>query len=538
MTVIPKLNWPCEDTQTVSFRRKTVSISETLPARARSVFCQRIEKIGMAATVEEHGFLCYKEDVSLPEEGYILEIGENRVIVHAAGEAGANYGLTTLFQMIAQGELPVGTFRDHPRFGYRGFSLDTCRHFFTTEEVKRILEQAALLKLNRMHWHLSDDQAFRVESRKFPRLNSVGSHNTDLKGNDISGYYTWEEIQNVVAFAADRGVEIIPEMDLPGHSRAIQVSYPKLTCRGDEMEMGTFRRIEESLLCPGKDGTLEFLKELLAEWCGLFPGKLFHIGGDEAPKQMWKECPHCQERIQKEGLADEEQLQSWMMNNLAVFLESHGKTAVCWDDCFTSGTMKPGIVAQYWNDMDRRGHMNPELAKGRKMILSNLHCFYSNYGYGLSPMARTYGYEPFLPTAGAVPAENLLGIECTVWAEEIYTPEELEFYLFPRLCAAAEAAWTAEKDMDSFRERLKAYKTIFEAFGIHAASGEKVFPEGEELRQAVIRDGLRMDMIGSPEEVGKGLTQESQRRLYGWLAHMTRGYYSEETVQQILQSIS
>ncbi|MGN0999175.1 MAG: beta-N-acetylhexosaminidase [Faecousia sp.] len=534
MNIIPQINGMNQNQSSIDSRKMNLCISDQFPPKALSVFLDRTSRLGRKIPVAADGWIRYEKAPHLPREHYRLDIRENGITVYAAGESGANYGLTTLFLLLSQGELPLGTFADGPKYGYRGFSLDVCRHFFDAEEVKRIIEQAALLKLNQFHWHLSDDQGFRVESRKYPMLNRIGSHCLDKEGRDISGFYTWDEIRDIVQFAAERGIEIVPEIDLPGHSRAMQASYAALNCRTEQLEMRTEAGIEDSLICPGREENIAFLEGVLDELCALFPGRYFHIGGDEAPKNSWKNCPHCQRRIREEGLSDEEQLQGWLMNRLAACLREKGKTAICWDDSFASGSIGENVIAQYWNELDRRGFMGRELSGNRKVILSNLHCFYSNYGYGFIPMEVTYSYEPVIPAVETIPEQNILGVECTVWTEEISSPEELEFYLFPRLCAAAEAAWTAERDFPDFRQRLDRYSTILKAYGISFAGNEKAFPKGEKLRKAILKDGLRMNMIGSLEETEMGLTSESRRKVGGWLQNMTGGTYTPEEIHTLL----
>lgn len=454
--------------------------------------------------------LTFETDPALPEEGYRLTVTEDHATLVAAGKSGFFYGLQTVFQQLrGAGEIPCGTYEDAPRYAYRGYQLDVSRHFFPLEEVKKVVDQCARLKLNVFHWHLSDDQGFRIESKRFPRLNEISSWR-DEGGKTVGGYYTQEEIRELVAYAGDRCVMVIPEIDLPGHTSAITAAYPELCCSGEPGKVESTAGIFPRILCGGEEKVYDFLKELLDEVCGLFPAPYFHIGGDEAPKSEWKKCPKCQAMMKAHGLGNEEELQAHFTARLADLLEAKGKTVIGWNEILASGQMKPSAIAQYWTDQGAK-YSAAEIPKGRRFIFSNVSSFYLDYDPAIVTLKGAYQYEPMIPGGESIRPEQVLGLEAPLWTEHVETPERLEELTFPRLAAVAENAWTGTRDWPDFLARLATQARLWEADGVAFYDLDKsARPTAAAAAQALIAQFRRWLFDRSAEEVQQALTEAAQ----------------------------
>lgn len=479
MNLFPKVNGPAKLTE------QTASFPLPLPFAGS---CPAADQFPLTAS--DTPVLTFEEDASLPAEGYTLCIQPGGITLRSSGEAGKYYGLQTLFQLpeapAAGGQLvlPCGKIDDAPRYGHRGFMWDVSRHFFGAAEVKKVLDQMARLKMNVFHWHLSDDQGFRIESKKFPRLNEVGSQRPDEAG---SGYYTQEEIRDIVSYAAARHIEIIPEIDLPGHTTAIIAAYPELSCSGEPAEVATQGGVYTRILCAGNEKVYDFLYELLDEVLSLFPGPYFHIGGDEAPKHEWKQCPKCQAKMAQLGLGSEEELQAWFTVQLVDYLKSKGKTTIGWNEMLTSGKLEPGAVAQYWKELGPC-YSYPELAKGRRFIFSNNEEFYFDYPYAMVSLMATYLYEPHMQEHTDIPAEQILGLEAPLWCERVPDIQTAHRQIFPRMLAIAENAWTLpqHKDYDEFLKRAEAYEPQWQARGFAYTPAAEADIHGEAGIQFIV----------------------------------------------------
>jgi hexosaminidase len=399
--------------------------------------------------------------------GYHLKIAMDGITVTATERAGFILALTSLFQLTAAsgGLIPCQTFADAPRYHYRGFMLDSCRHLFSVETILSLLEQCSVLKINRFHWHLSDDQGFRIESLKYPMLNQTGSWRWDVHHEHrYGGYYTQAEIREVVAYADVRGIEIIPEIDLPGHSTAIIASYPELSCTGEPCEVETeVRGIFDRILCAGKEAVYEWIFGLLDEVSALFPADYFHIGGDETVKTAWAACPLCKEKMREQHLEDFEHLQAYFTERVSAHLRGLGKVCICWNEAILSGMLEKNIAVQYWNE----NHTEPyyaykDIEKGRKFIMSNQTDFYCDFPYEHIPLEATYVYEPHFMDGTAVPKGNMLGLEAPLWTEYVEDMQKLHYQIFPRLYALAENAWTQQrkKNFPDFCARLERLEQL------------------------------------------------------------------------------
>lgn len=332
-------------------------------------------------------------------------------------------------------------------------------------------------------------------------------------------------MRELVAFAAERNVTLIPEIDLPGHARAILASYPELGCLRRSLSVRRSGGIEDNLICAGKTGSLDFLCALLDEVCDIFPSPWIHIGGDEAHKTVWEQCPACRRALQTQGLTDFEQLQAQFMNRLISHLQQRGRTAICWNEDVYSGLLDSSAVVQYWNELDRRDYVYPQLTHGHSVIFSNIHKCYANYGYGMVPLKSTYEMEPSILTHCNIPAAQVLGFECPIWCEQVTSSPELEYLLFPRLCALAEACWTPNRSFDDFCRRLPAYYPVFAHNAIAAAPISEALPHGEQAAAILLRDAVRMGNL----ELTPG-----PDKLTGWVQQLTGDYYTPEEIAQIL----
>lgn len=426
------------------------------------------------------------------EEAFHLRIGQEAITIEASSESGFYYGEKALEQLRFQfpDKLPCLELCDSPAYHYRSFHIDTARHFVPLEELKRMAQTAAGFRLNKFHWHFSDDQGWRIESKTFPRLHEIGARRKgDHMGKSNSCaeehfYYTQEEVRELVSFCRERSIEIVPEIDIPGHVTALLAAYPMHSCTGAALETATSIGIFPDILCPGKEDTFTFLFTLLDEMCGLFPGKYFHIGGDETPKIRWKDCPACQSRMKQEGFTDARQLQGWMMNRIAAHLRTHGKRTIVWNEAALGGNLDTNIIIQVWNDdpkdpslkalsKERDANGNPTspnqgisarlLQKGHDLIISNMLGSYCDYPYAYIKPKMIYEW-PIIPqkceALHAEAAEHILGLECLIWTEHIRDAATLERLAWPRFAAKAERAWLGE-DAPGYKDFSVRMKVLF-----------------------------------------------------------------------------
>jgi len=421
------------------------------------VFAQRA---GVTLTEEGPPLLRLYRNKDFPAEGYRLRVTKAKGIqIEAATEQGLCWALVTLYTLIDGGQVPCCDILDQPKYKYRGILLDCVRHFFPVETVKAFIDALSMVKINTLHWHLTNDQGWRIESKLFPELHGA---NAD--------YYTQDEIRDIVAFASVRGIEIVPEVDLPGHTTSILSVWPELGCAGKKVPLGTAPGIYSVILCPGKEAVFDLLFPLLEEVAALFPSPLFHLGGDEAPKSEWRACPDCQRRIKEQNLACEEELQGWFTARLAAHLRGLGKRPVCWNESLLSTHLQNAaqdLVAQYWAEMHTEGPSRRFWEAGGAMIFSDYLRVYLDQPHGSNPLKTVYDYVPGLPFHTPKEPLPVLGMEACVWTEYIATPEKLAQMTFPRAYALAEAAWTepARKDYDDFRRRLDAFLARFPGMG-------------------------------------------------------------------------
>lgn len=426
--------------------------------------------------LEGNGDIYCKKEESLPPDGYRLRVDINGIFITAAREQGVIWALTTIYHSAKNGAVPCCCLEDAPQFPHRGLSLDCVRHFFDAAEVKRIIEEMSLVKMNVLHWQLANDQGFRIETEGFPELHTRSGK-----------YYTKEEIRQIVEFAKIRGVEIVPEIDMPGHTTAILAAYPELSCKGQPVTLPNSGGIYPVVLCPGKDQVFSFLEKLLAEIVPLFPGKRFHIGGDEAPDWEWQECPHCRERMGALGLTDVRQLQGYFSERIKEILRRYHKDVICWCDSLEADnfqwkdTPEQRVSVQYWS-IQYADRMQAYLRKGGSMIYSDMFEIYLDYPSAMSSMKKVYHCCPAIRTETYPEAE---GLEACIWTEYIEDCNTLEKRLFPRLYALAENAWSKEKNYEDFQRRLTRMLGCTLARQVACQTMEEADPQGDAKKQGI-----------------------------------------------------
>ena len=401
-------------------------------------------------------------------EGYSLRIDDDGVSIEASEEAGAFHALTTLRWMLPPDSdnegtwaLPHVSISDAPRFEHRGLLLDCCRHFMDPDFVMRTIDLLALHKMNVLHWHLTEDQGWRIEVDAYPELTSTGAWRTEDDGSRHGGFYTKAQIREIVAYAADRNITVIPEIELPGHSRAAIAAYPWLSCTGDSLEVPHDWGVFKDIYCAGEDTTFRFLETVLLEVMELFPSEYIHIGGDEAPKVRWESCPKCQRRIQEEGLHDAHELQSWFITQIGSFLADHGRKLIGWDEILEGG-LPDGATVQSWRGMQGG---RDAVAMGRDAIMSpTSHCYF-DYPVESIDLERVYGFEP--EPEGLEGSGRILGGECNMWSER--APQELvDSKVFPRIVAMSEVLWSSksQRDWNGFQERMELHYSRLDAWNV------------------------------------------------------------------------
>ncbi len=416
------------------------------------------------------------------EEGYLLEVGEKRADLVAATPIGLVRGAATVRQLMVGGMggqvLRACRVEDRPRFPWRGMLLDVGRHFMPKDGVKRVLDLMAYHKLNVFHWHLTEDQGWRIEIKKYPKLTEVGAWRASRDGKETGrygGFYTQDEIREVVAYATARGITVVPEIEMPGHSVAALAAYPNLGCEGKEMKVGVEWGVYDDVYCAGNDEVFTFLENVLEEVVGLFPSRYVHVGGDECPKKRWDACAKCRTRIREEGLKDSHELQSWFIRRMERWLNARGRSLVGWDEILEGG-LAPNATVQSWRGM--QGAIDAASA-GHDVIASpTSHC-YLDYPQGkrnggaswmkLLPLDVVYGFEPIPPELPANRHRHVLGLEGNVWTERI-PPERFDLMTFPRLAALAEIGWSPKegRGWTDFLARMDAHARRLERLGVTA----------------------------------------------------------------------
>lgn len=398
-------------------------------------------------------------DDSFAPEAYEINI-KKEIVVKASTERGFFYAQKTLKQIFAQygDSIPCMIIEDEPKYEYRSFMIDCCRHYFPVPAIKKMIDLCSDFKFNKFHWHLSEDQGWRIQIDKYPELTKIGSvrHGTSLgtevTWRDYGGYYTKDDVREVLEYAKERFIDVIPEIDLPGHTSALLAAIPELSCFDEKVEVKKTQGVFRDVLCIGNEKTFEVVYNILDEMCEMFPYEYFHIGGDECPRNHWKKCPKCQALIKSENLSGEDELQQWFTNKVMSYLKAKGKKVIGWNECLKGGKLDSDAVIQYW-----MGDKKNVTESGHKMIVSDFFAHYADYPYGMTPLKKTYNFNVDL-------CDNVIGVESPIWTEYVPSLERMLYMCFPRYIAVAENAWCKEKpDYKAFESNLlkvmKSYDT-------------------------------------------------------------------------------
>lgn len=473
-------------------------------------------------------------DKELGPEGYELEVTKKQILIRANAANGLFYGVQTLLQLLpveifgkekADGinwQIPCCTVTDKPRFQWRGMHLDVSRHFFPVEFIKRYLDLIAMHKMNVFHWHLTDDNGWRIEIKKYPLLTEVAAwrvNREDMPWREMAppadgekatygGFYTQEEIKEVIQYAAERFITVVPEIEMPGHTSEVFAAYPEFSCKGEKLyvQPGSYWP-NEDIFCAGKEETFEFIENVLLEVMELFPSEYVHIGGDEANKARWKECPLCQQRIKVEKLSGEEELQSYFLGRVERFLNYHGKKLIGWDEILEGG-LAPEATVMSWRGFNG-GKEAAELGHDVVMCPTS-YCYFDYYQAnpdfepeaigGFLPLKKVYSFEPVPEGLAPDKVKYILGAQGNVWTEYIPTPEHAEYMALPRMTALAEVVWTpAElRDWSRFRERLVSQFKRFDLMQVNYSRGSWKVEITPSMENGVFKVILESEQPGFP----------------------------------------
>lgn len=450
----------------------------------------------------------------LENEGYQLSVNSHSIKINANTAAGLFYGVQSLLQLfpvqvyksekqLAEFEIPQVEITDEPRFPYRGMHLDVCRHIFPVSFVKQYIDLLAMYKFNTFHWHLTDDQGWRIEIKKYPKLAEIAAYrdstvighgyaeNSKYDGQRYGGYYTQEEIKEIVQYASERYITIIPEIEMPGHALAALSAYPELACTPGPFQAATTWGVFDDIFCT-KEETFTFLEGVLDEVMELFPSKYIHIGGDEAPKTRWEACPVCQANMKKNNLNDEMELQSWFTHRIEEYLNEHGRELIGWDEILEGG-LSPNATVMSWRGTEggiaaaKQGH--------DAIMTPGSHCYFDHYQAdpefqplaigGFTSLKKVYFYEPIPEELSTDEAKHILGAQANLWTEYIPTPEHALYMVLPRMAALAEVDWCepTNKDWPDFQRRINKHFQLYQALGLNYCPGSykvdiKEVPDG------------------------------------------------------------
>ena len=490
-----------EDEQLVNATNFFNGVAEDVFGQALAVVC--------AEGAAQENVINVRQNPSIAAEGYTLEVSPAAIDITASTAQGVFYAFQSLRQMMAAEALTeerVGSvgivaakIEDAPHFPYRGVLFDVCRHFFTVDEVKTVIDAAAMHKMNRLHWHITEDQGWRIEIKKYPKLTEIGSvredsqvagthrvHGLQLEGKPYGPYfYTQDEIREVVAYAAERFITVVPEIDMPGHMVAALASYPHLGCLGEEADYKVWTRwgISDDVLCIGKESTFEFIEGVLAEVLELFPSEYIHIGGDECPRVRWTECPHCKKRMKKERLQNEAQLQTYFNHRVEAFLQKHGRKMIGWDEILEGG-VSPTTTVMSWRGT--KGGIAAAKAGNQVIMTPTTHC-YLDYPQGADttqepafgerrpekphylPLTKVYSIDPY-DQLTEDEQQFIIGVQGNLWTEHVPTFDHAMYMFLPRMSAIAESGWShGNKDFERYAESLNNLVKFYDAYGYNYA---------------------------------------------------------------------
>ncbi|MGN6416743.1 MAG: glycoside hydrolase family 20 protein [Pseudobacter sp.] len=482
-------------------------------------------------------------------EGYLLEVNGFNVNLTAHDAAGIMHGVQTLRQIWKKEngalKVPVARIHDYPRFSYRGMHLDVCRHFFPVSFIKQYIDLLSLYKFNTFHWHLTDDQGWRIEIKKYPRLQTVAAwrdetmigHKKELPhrfdGKRYGGYYTQEQVKEIVQYAAERRITVIPEIEMPGHAQAALAAYPQLGCTGGPYKTATFWGVFDEVFCAGKDSTFTFLQDVLDEVITLFPSDYIHIGGDECPKTRWKACPHCQQRIKTQNLKSEDELQSYFVSRVTKYLQAKGKKVMGWDEVLEGG-LAQGVTVMSWRGT--AGAVEAARMQHDAIMTTEDEYYFDHYqslypaepvaAGGYTPLKEVYNYQPLPDSIDQSLLKYIKGVQGQLWSEYLSTTQQAAYMLLPRAIALAEVAWSPAESMeyDGFLERLRRQPLILKTLGM---SMNENFDEISYSINKLQRGSLSFQLHSSNREAvirytSDGSLPDRNSRVYSGLLHSGR----------------
>lgn len=493
--------------------------NEDFPDVCLQAFAKRLDLINLEAD-SNNPQLIIQEKENLSQEEYYLLVESNLITIQASSERGVILGLSSLYLLIQEDKIPCVEIKDSPRFAHRGLSLDCARTFFSVDEVKKIIDNLSLIKMNVLHWHLSDDQAWRIESKILPKLNSVSEE-----------YYTHQEIKDVISYAQVRGIDIIPEIDVPGHTRAILEAYPELSCTGQKVSSAKTAGIFSEIFCASQEHVFSFIEQLFEEITSLFPSKYFHFGSDEVPTWQWQKCPHCQALMREKSYDTPRMLQAYFAQRVHDILDKFGKQSIAWNDLLLAGAPENTTI-QYWTVNHARS-MNQYAYSGKPYIYSNMFRYYFDYPHSMSPLKRVFEHKPNIYGRECAQDTGFKGIEACVWCEYIDDDEQLENQLFPRMYAVAETAWANPNY--SYPEFLRRIEKNLEASlktGLTPAPRTSWDPKGKARRRNAIAYFRKMNTSQDPKT--KRETWRNSRPSRKFILSFYRKFYKPWDLFQVL----
>ncbi|SHM82594.1 hexosaminidase [Chitinophaga jiangningensis] len=484
-------------TETVTISHNTAIETDAATAGLAVLLHTYIEEqLGIALTAQAKNRIVLRVDTTLqlPPEGYQLQAANNEVRITAYSTDGIVHGIATLRQLwqLKQKELivPGVLIKDYPRFAYRGMHLDVGRHFFTVDYLKTLIDQLALYKINNFHWHLTDDQGWRIEIKRYPKLQSIAAwrdqtligHKKELPhqfdGRRYGGFYTQDEIREVVAYATARHINVIPEIEMPGHALAALAAYPQLGCTKGPYKTAQFWGIFDEVFCAGNDSTFTFLEDVLDEVFALFPSQYIHLGGDECPKVRWAKCPACQQRMKSEHLKNEDELQSYFVKRIAQYIQSKGRKVVGWDEILEGG-LAHGATVMSWRGVE--GAVEAAKQQHHVIMTPEDELYFDHYqslyaveptaAGGYTPLREVYDYDPLHAAGDTALLPYISGMQGQMWSEYLPTAQQANYMIYPRMLAMAERAWSTQqtRDYNDFLKRVAVHQQLLKSKGIAGA---------------------------------------------------------------------
>lgn len=489
-------------------------------------FTELVQKTtGVSLTISDiDAPLSLVKNDKLTEEAYTLEIERGRIVLEANDAQGISNALATLHQLILtakDNKLPIINIQDKPRFGYRGLMLDCSRHFWTVDELKETLSQMAFFKLNKLQMHLTDNNAWRLAMDQYPKLTAKGTYYSDFP--DLSGkYYSTNDLKEIVKYAQALGIEIIPEVDLPGHAIALLAAMPQLSCKGgtfeaypEELPLNQRKRGNENMLCIGNPESIRFAQEVVDALIQIFPSKYIHLGGDEVPTAIWEKCPKCQALYKKEGMKEPGELQDFFTRKMSEYIRSKGKIMVGWDEINDRHAATPEDMLTVWRDNGLKAQ-KAALERGIPVVMCPQHGCYLDWGYAGNSTRKVYEWDPV--TSQVTPEQEALvkGGQGALWTERVATQDRVEWMLYPRLAALSEVFWTnaSKRNWDDFYRRITDFYPVMRKMGINFyeddALNEKEFAPTQEkpmlIRPASIDTNIPLNSPYHPEYAFDGKT--------------------------------